>query len=138
MEPFGTIAAGLLVSVATSVVTVRLALGRFYSERWWERRLDAYIRVHDALSVQLRQREVRVDDLYAFYAGEASNGPPPDDMAEEIRRSWRESERELENALARGAFLLSEDAVTLLRRYQRQQGELERTMQDLVEEQIEA
>lgn len=106
--------------------------------RWWERRLDAYMRAHDALSIQLRQRTAEVDDLYVFYSGEASNRPLPDDVAEEIRRRWRESERELEDALARGTFLLSEDAVALLRRYQRQQGELERTMQDLVGEQIEA
>lgn len=54
--------------------------------------------------------------------------PIPDDIAEELRKSWRASERELEDAIVRGSFLLSEEAVTLLRRYQEDQRELDRQL----------
>lgn len=143
MELLNTIAAGLLISVVTSVITVRLALGRYYSERWWERRLDAYTRVHDALSVQLKQTKAESDAMDYYYSelyrtGEARAKPVPDAVAEELRKNWRESERELEDALIRGAFLLSEDAVGLLRRYQQERRKIELSMRDLQQESIEA
>ena len=40
---------GLAIAVVAAVVTVRLAIGRFRQERWWERRVDAYTAVLDAL-----------------------------------------------------------------------------------------
>lgn len=143
MELLNTIAAGLLVSVVTSVLTVRLALGRYYSERWWERRLDAYTRVHDALSVQLKQTKAESDAMDDYYSelyrtGEAHAKPVPDEVTEELRKNWRESERELEDAIIRGAFLLSEDAVGLLRRYQQERRKIDISMRDLQQESIEA
>lgn len=125
MELLNTIVAGLVVSVVTSVLTVRLALGRHSSERWWERRLDAYTRVHDALAYQLRQTKAEYDSLNDFYEGQGLEQPIPDEMANELRRNWLESERALQDAVVRGAFLLSEDAVTLLQRYQEEQRELD-------------
>lgn len=129
--------------MATSVLTVRLALGRYYSERWWERRLDAYTRVHDALSVQLKQTKAESDAMDDYYSelyrtGEAHARTVPDDLANELRKNWRESERELEDALIRGAFLLSEDAVALLRRYQQEQRKIAFSLRELQQESIEA
>lgn len=137
MAFLSTIAAGLLVSVVTSVLTVRLALGRYYSERWWERRLDAYTRVHDALADQLRHTKADSDAIDDYYFGDGSGRPIPENVAEEMRRTWKESERELEHALVRGTFLQSEDAVSLLQLYQRKQRELELTSPDLGWEIIE-
>ena len=36
------LALGILVAVTSSAVTVRFALTRFYREKWWERRYEAY------------------------------------------------------------------------------------------------
>jgi len=142
MELLSTIATGIVVAWVTSVLTVRLALSQHYTERWWERRLDAYIRVHDALSYQLKQTKAEYDSLYDFYSGEEIRKPIPDDMAEELRKNWRESERELEDAIVRGSFLLSEEAVTLLRRYQEEQRELDRQLDQygagIVDDQFES
>lgn len=33
---------GIVVAVTTAVVTVRLALKRFYAESWWTRKYKAY------------------------------------------------------------------------------------------------
>jgi len=128
MAFLSTIAAGIVVAWVTSVLTVRFALSQHYSERWWERRLDAYVRVHDALSYQLRQTKAERDSLNDFYSGEEIRKPIPDDIAEELWKNWRASERELEDAIVRGSFLLSEEAVTLLRRYQEDQRELDRQL----------
>ncbi len=43
------LASAIFVSVVTAVLTVRLALRRFYSEKWWERRSDAYSEIIRAL-----------------------------------------------------------------------------------------
>jgi hypothetical protein len=39
----------LVISVFTAVLTVQLSLRRFQSERWWERKVDAYTRIIEAL-----------------------------------------------------------------------------------------
>ncbi len=39
----------VLVAVITSVLTVRLALRRFYSEKWWERKISAYTEIIKSL-----------------------------------------------------------------------------------------
>ena len=49
-EWVGNIAAGLFVAVVTSVVTVRLSIKRFRSERWWERKVEAYTDLLSSLS----------------------------------------------------------------------------------------
>ena len=43
------LASAIFVSVVTAVLTVQLALRRFYSEKWWERRSDAYSEIIKAL-----------------------------------------------------------------------------------------
>ncbi len=48
------LAGGIAVSVPTSFLTVKLALLRFYSEKLFERRLDAYMRIFDSLHVMAR------------------------------------------------------------------------------------
>jgi len=143
MEFLSTIAAGLVVSLVTSVLTVRLALSQHYSERWWERRLDAYLQVHDALSIQLKKAKAESDALEDYYAeayrtGEVHASAIPGDVVEELRKDWRKSERELEDARIRGTFLLSEDAVALLKRYQQKRREIDLSMRDLEQERIEA
>ena len=143
-EALSTLAASLVVSVATAFLAVRLALGRYYTERWWERRLDAYIRVHDALSVQLRHASADYDQLTDYQLSatytqhEILPSPVPEDAVEDMRKSWRTSERELADALLRGTFLLSEEAVRILRTYLEEHAEITRSMTDLEEERLEA
>lgn len=44
-----TLIPALIVGVATALVTVKLSIRKFYTERWWERRADAYSRIVEAL-----------------------------------------------------------------------------------------
>jgi hypothetical protein len=41
---------GIVVAITTSLIAVKLALRRFYSEKWWEQKLSAYTRIIEALS----------------------------------------------------------------------------------------
>jgi hypothetical protein len=49
MSPVLTILSGLFIAVATSLVTVWLALWRFHSEKWWERKAELYSKLVEAL-----------------------------------------------------------------------------------------
>jgi hypothetical protein len=40
----------LLVSVLTSFLTVRLSLRQFYSQKWWERKAEAYSKILEQLA----------------------------------------------------------------------------------------
>jgi nitrogen fixation/metabolism regulation signal transduction histidine kinase len=40
---------GLLIAIVTSLVTVRLSLRSFYSQRWWEKKAEAYTSIVEAL-----------------------------------------------------------------------------------------
>lgn len=40
---------GIVVAIVSSVVTVRLSMRRFYSEKWWERKAEAYTTIVEAL-----------------------------------------------------------------------------------------
>lgn len=44
-----TIASGLFIAVITSLLTVWLALRRFRSEKWWERKAELYSKLIEAL-----------------------------------------------------------------------------------------
>jgi hypothetical protein len=44
-----TLLSGLFIAVVTSILTVRLALWRFHSEKWWERKAELYSRLMEAL-----------------------------------------------------------------------------------------
>src|SRR5438094_5124193 len=44
-----TVLSGLFIAAVTSILTVRLALWRFHSEKWWERKAELYSRLMEAL-----------------------------------------------------------------------------------------
>ncbi|HEX7406996.1 MAG TPA: hypothetical protein VF515_05015, partial [Candidatus Binatia bacterium] len=56
-----------IVGVISSLFTSFLARRRFISERWWERKAEAYTRILDALVHMHRYYEALSDD----YMGEA-------------------------------------------------------------------
>jgi len=40
----------LFVSIITAVVTVKLSIKQFYSQRWWEKKAEAYSHIIENLS----------------------------------------------------------------------------------------
>ena len=45
----GNLVVGLVIAVVSARVTVHFALKRFYSEKWWERKAEAYSSIIEAL-----------------------------------------------------------------------------------------
>ena len=52
----------LVVSVATAFITVRLSLRQFHSQRWWEKRAEAYSQIMEQLSYLVYYYGELVDD----------------------------------------------------------------------------
>ena len=106
-----TILSGLFVAAVTSMLTVRLALWRFHSEKWWERKAELYSRLMEGLFDMHSYNRQWLED-YELSIGE-------EDPAEEEKRKkhldalWsrhQKAEDEVEKIVVIGAFIVS-DAV---------------------------
>lgn len=128
-----TAAGGILIAVVSSWVTVRFTLRRFYSERWWEKKAEAYSSVIEGLHQMKR-----------YYDGSAEaieRGGSFDVLTERrqayLREMWADGEAKVLRALDIGAFLLSNDAVRALQEY-RDQVEASGHYSDILEHSLNA
>ena len=99
---------GLLLSVFTAIITVRLSLKRFYSERLWERKMDSYTAIFEALHRLKHYYQMKRDiDL-----GERSLQK---DRSALLEQQWAESDTEVNKAIDIGSFVICQDAIDCLR-----------------------
>jgi hypothetical protein len=99
----GTIATSVLAAVLAARLTLRTAAAQFTSERWWERKADAY----SGLVHALHEMQGYVQTLQDLHAGR------PAAMAEEhLKVQWRHGREELARAAAQHAFVIHRDAAT--------------------------
>jgi len=107
------IAAGLaffasLIAVAVSAYNARFV--RFTSEKWWERKTEAYVRIIEALS----------DLVYYYqqtYDAEFDARQLPKERQREIEAHWKKGYLEIRKATNVGAFLISPEAEKALEEY---------------------
>lgn len=97
----------LPVVLATSWITVKFAFRRFQSERWFERRIDAYTKVIEALHFMkyCTERQIlaaeRRQDL-------------PEEFENELISAYRKGRADLRRLTDMGALLFSARAVAAL------------------------
>ena len=97
----GTIAASALAAVLAARLTLRTAAAQFTSERWWERKADAYSGLVHALH-EMRGYVQTLQDLHAGHQAP---------MAEEhLKVQWRHGREGLVRAAAQHAFVIHADA----------------------------
>jgi hypothetical protein len=97
----------VIVAVITSILTVRLALKRFYAEKWWERRCLAYTAIIDALHHVKNHADTNLDFSYR-----GRNLPEHGDKA--LTEKLESAMAELRKQLDIGSFILSEAAVNAM------------------------
>ena len=97
----------VIISLITSFFTVRFSLNRFYSERWWERKAQAYGAIVEALYHMHRY----VQDLFCSEQTDRESAPQTKEL---LRQRWTDGYEEISKAAAIGAFIISEEAVTAL------------------------
>jgi len=94
-----------IASTMGAFITVRLALGRFRSERWWERKAEAYSRIVDCV-YQVHAYSSRVNSRL-----ERGILDSLDDASEAAGSAAID---ELNRSTSIGAFIVSEDVARIL------------------------
>jgi hypothetical protein len=105
----GNLGVALVVAVVSSVLTVRLALRRFYSEKLWERKSAAYTMIIEALH---HVREYTDTNLQFSYRGKEL----PEDGDKALTENLRRAMADLRKQRDIGSFVISEDATACLNR----------------------
>ncbi len=108
---FTTLLPSLIVSVATGLITalvsVRLALRRFRSEKWWERKAAAYSEIFESLYHVKTYAEhllQKIEEGVRF----------SEERMAELGRSSKEGRDGIRRAAVIGTFLMSEEAAARL------------------------
>jgi high-affinity Fe2+/Pb2+ permease len=109
-------AIGLGIAAATSWFTVKLSLAKFRKERLWEKKALAYERVIDAIH---KAKKFSSEHLDAQYDGRDL----PDERDEELRKLAKEAMDEIRRAADIGGFVLSAQALEIIREYERRGGD---------------
>lgn len=100
------------IAAVSSLITVQFSLRKFRSERWWERKAEAYSRIIEVLH-----------NAKAFAAShieaEEKGRELPEEQDEALRRRSKVAFDEILKVSDIGAFLLSDDAIERLRLFQK-------------------
>lgn len=105
---------GIIIAIASAWITVQLSLRRFRTERWWERKVESYTNIIEAL---------HNSKAFASYHLKIAGREIPDERDEDLRSRTREANDEILKATDVGAFILSEKALTRLRKYKNEEEE---------------
>ena len=119
-EFFTNILAGILIAGVTAFITVQLSVKRFREERWWEKQVDAYEKVIEALHHSKAFSDVQ---LKASYEGREVS----EERDAELRAKSAEAHREIDRVADVGGFLLSTEARDRIRKYLRESDEATQT-----------
>ena len=103
---------GIVIAAVSSWITVQLSLKRFRSERWWERKAQAYEKIIGALH---DSKAFADKHLEAEYGGRKV----AEEKDKELRARSKVAHEEIEKAIDTGSFLLSDEALSRLKQYQK-------------------
>ena len=107
-----TLLTGLFIAVVTSILTVWLALWRFHSEKWWERKAELYSRLMEALFDMHSYKRQWLEDYVESGIGEQSSAKE-EKRKKHLDSLWSRHQKasdEVQKIAVIGAFIVS-DAV---------------------------
>jgi len=103
----------LIIAVVVSWITVKLSLRRFYTEKWWERKAQAYSEIIDSLAKMRIYFDKWWDELVEC---KKMN----DEKRKKLNKEYEIAKRIIENAVAVGSFIVSEEADDVLKSFLKQ------------------
>ena len=106
----------LIVAVFTSILTVRLAIRRFYKEKWWEKKHETYCHLIETLH-HLKNYAAE------HYESEINPDHITEEKGQELNRDWNKFSREFAKLRDLASFHLSDEAVAILDEYQKKKAE---------------
>lgn len=99
----------ILIAGTTSAITVKIALSRFYTEKWWEQKRDTYIEILTAL------HEMKVE-VEALTNEEFHDRVLPTQYKKRIRETGAAARKRLEKYFDLAAFYLPSEAEKILKK----------------------
>ncbi|MCL1060493.1 hypothetical protein L2729_21260 [Shewanella gelidimarina] len=113
MEIFLKILAGVAIAGLSSLFTVYLSLAKFRTEKWWEKKADAYSNlvgvIHDAKAFAEENLEAEHKQLELT---------PEEDKV--LREYSKKTELKIYRAMDAGSFYLSDEAIACLKLYKKE------------------
>jgi len=106
-----TLLSGLFIAAVTSLITVRLALWRFYSEKWWERKAELYSRLIEVLFDMHSYNRQWLEDYEQESISEAVTAFEKEKRKkhlESLRSRYQKTEVDFEKIAVIGAFIVSD------------------------------
>jgi hypothetical protein len=100
----------IFIAAVSSWITVQLSLRQFRTEKWWERKADAYAKVIETL---YNSKEFSDHHLEAFGNGREV----PDEVDADVRAKSKAAHAEIRRIANVGAFLLSDQAMLRLNQF---------------------
>jgi hypothetical protein len=107
----------LIVAVISALITASLSLRRFRREKWWERKVDAYSKVIEALH---NSKAFASHHLKALGRDE----DVPEETDNELRRRANLAHDEILKTMDVGALLLSKEALVRIKQYKKDAEEI--------------
>ena len=111
LELSSQIAVGGITAVIASYLTVWLSLRRFYSEKWWEKKAEAYSTTLDALHYMKRFFDENLN-------AQMMHRGLPEDRNQDLNKKFHKAYDELKKRIDIGQFVLSDEAVAALSAFQ--------------------
>ena len=120
---------GIVTGAVSAWITAQLSLRKFRSERWWERGAEAYSKVIEAL------HNLKASAHHHLEA-EDKGRKLSEERKTELRNSAEVAGDEILKAINVGSFLLSEEALSRLEKYQKEveQASKQQTWYDYIDE----
>jgi hypothetical protein len=102
-----TFVSGLLVAIVTSIITVRLSLKQFYSQKWWENKWEYYSKTIESL-YHIRHYEDRL------LASEESGVNLSDRRKKDLEEKTKIGSDEIDRIISIGGFIVSKETIQSL------------------------
>lgn len=120
MDTLITLLTAIFIAVVSSWVTVNLSLRQYHSERWWDRKVNAYVAVletlHDAKAYS-----------HSHLAALENDSELSEERKEELSARSRKASDLIGRAIDIGSFLLSAAAMERLSRFRKEEHEASET-----------
>ncbi|WP_024334653.1 hypothetical protein [Desulfotignum balticum] len=99
---------GVVVAFITSIVTVKLSINKFRSERWWERKADTYSKIVTSIHQLLACCEDHVEYI--------ESGMEDDSNAEKrFQNAILAATGQMDKTLEAGSFFISSDSEKVIK-----------------------
>ena len=109
----GNIILNIITALLSAFFVVKLSLRKFHAERWWEKKLEAYTSIINALHHIKNYSNTLID-------AEIEGKKIPATEKENLWNNYKKSKQEIERVTDIGSFLIANKAVKTLKSFSKE------------------